>query len=145
MLRTVGKTSLERNLSIDYELSIRAPLKKVFEGISRNTIIDEWGGGPSRVQARVHGIISFWDDEMYGNIREIEAPFHLVHTLRHIDWGEKCLESLVIWNLKEYPKGTLLQICHKDLPSRKLCEIQEELWTSSFLGPLKAYLENYNS
>ena len=144
MLRTVGKTSIERELCIDCKLSIRAPLEKVFEGISRNAIIDEWGGGPSRVQPRVHGLISFWDEEMYGNIREIEAPFRLVHTLRHIEWGEKCAESLVIWNLKECDRGTLLHISHRDLPNHKSCELQEELWASSFLGPLKAYLENYS-
>ena len=143
MLRTIDKTSLARDLVIDYDLTIRAPLDKVFEGLSKSTVIDEWGGGPSRVQAKVHGIISFWDDEMYGNIREIEAPFHLVHTLRHVQWGEKCVDSLVIWSLKEDPRGTLLQIAHKDLPSRKSCEVQEELWTASFLGPLKAYLENH--
>ena len=145
MLRTVSNTSIERSPTIDYELSIRAPLGKVFEALSKSAVIDEWGGGPSRVQAKVHGVISFWDDEMYGNIREIEPPFHLVYTLRHVQWGAKCVDSLVIWNLKEYPKGTLLQMIHKDLPNHKLCETQEELWTASFLGPLKAYLENYTS
>ena len=144
MLRTIDKLAIDRDLAIDYSLTIRSPLARVFEGISKSAVIDEWGGGPSRVQAKVHGVISFWDDEMFGNVREIEAPFHLVHTLRHVEWGEKCVDSLVIWSLKEDPNGTLLQMLHKDLPGRKLCEVQEELWTASFLGPLKAYLENYS-
>lgn len=143
MLRTVSKPALERDLLIDYSLTIRAPLRKVFEAISSSRVIDEWGGGPSRVQAKVHGVISFWDDEMCGNIREIETPFRLVHTLRHSQWGDKCVDSLVVWNLKECSHSTLLHMLHRDLPSRKLCEIQEELWAASFLGPLKAYLENY--
>ncbi len=141
MLRTIHQKPLQRDLSIYYKLTIKAEPAKVFEALSIAAIIDEWGGGPARVQAKIDGEISLWDGEIYGNIREIEWPSRLVHTLRHKDWLAHKMESLVSWRLESVSRGTLVQMEHKDIPSRKLRDIQNELWAASFLGPLKAYLE----
>ena len=143
MLRTIEKKQ-ENNLCYNFQLTIKAPKLKVFEALTKNNIIDEWGGGPSRVQAKVHGDLSLWDGDVYGNIREIKSSHLLIYTMRHISWGNTCKESLLTWNLSDHPRGTLLEMSHKDLPSRKLRDIQEEFWASSFLGPLKAYLESFD-
>ena len=141
MLKTLTHPKTNDALMIEYNLTIRAPINEVFKALSNNLIIDEWGGGPSRVKAKIHGDISFWDEEMFGTIREIEAPSLLIYTLLHRSWGDNVVDSLVTWKMKEIDRGVSLQMLHKDLPNRKLCESQDELWAASFLGPLKAYLE----
>ncbi len=140
MLRTIEKIP-DKKLSFHFQLTIRATREKVFEALTKSSIIDLWGAGPSRVQAKLHGNISFWDGEVFGNIREIKAPELLVYTMRHQNWENVSRESLITWKLDTHPRGTILYMTHNDLPNQKICEIQEEFWASSFLGPLKAYLE----
>ena len=139
-----NRTQKEQKLSINYRLTIRATRDNVFTALIKNNIIDAWGGGPSRFQAKPHGSFSFWDGEMLGVIREIEAPSRLAHTLLHRDGPTGSRESLVEWRLDEVGAqsgSTLLLMEHSDIPNERLCELQNELWAASFLGPLKAYLE----
>ena len=141
MLRTIHPVNTKQECKIEYQLTIYVEPCKVFAALTNGNIIDEWGGGPARVQPKVHGEISFWDAEMYGCIRELEPPNLLVHTLRHAQWEKRGADSLVRWKLVKISKGTLLQMQHIDLPNRKARDNQNELWASCFLGPLKAYLQ----
>ncbi len=118
---------------------IRAPRKEVFKALTDSRIIDEWGGGPARIQLKPNGRYSLWDGEMYGIVREVEFPGRFVHTLREADWDSSCLDSLVTWTLKENPRGTELTLRHSGLPSRKVHDIHTDGWGDYFLGPLKAY------
>ena len=128
---------------IYHELSFKASLAEVFEALTNASQIDEWGGGPARVQARTNGRYSLWDGEMYGIIKEIEYPTRLVHSLRESNWSSECLDSIVTWELEETERGgTLLKLTHTGLPNRKICEVHNEGWGEYFLGPLKVYLDN---
>ncbi len=143
MLRVITKPDLSKERMIQYKLTVRAPRPRVFDALTVRTLIDEWGGGPARVQAKIHGEISFWDGDMYGSIREVETPYHLVHTLQHISWQPRVADSLVVWKLEEVTNGTVIWLEHRDLPNRKLRDLQDERWAASFLGPLKAYIEGH--
>jgi uncharacterized protein YndB with AHSA1/START domain len=120
---------------------IRASRKEVFRALTDSRIIDEWGGGPARVQAKPNGRYSLWDGEMFGIVREAEFPTKFVHTLREASWVDGILDSLVTWTLKDHPRGTELTLRHSGLPDRKTRDIHEDGWGEYFLGPLKAYLE----
>ena len=126
---------------IRYSLTIRAGLPAVFDALTVSRIIDDWGGGPARVQARVNGRYSLWDGEMYGAIKEIEYPTRLVHTLREEICDSQYLDSLVSWTLEECDRGTLLSLTHAGLPTRRIREIHNDGWGEYFLGPLKVHLE----
>lgn len=120
---------------------IRASRKDVFRALTDSRFIDEWGGGPARVQARPNGRYSLWDGEMFGIVREAELPARFVHTLREASWDEGILDSLVTWTLTDHPRGTELTLRHSGLPDRRTRDIHEDGWGEYFLGPLKAYLE----
>ncbi len=144
MLRTPDKTVTkdpENPESIRYSLTIKAPCERVFAALTKSQIIDEWGAGPARVQAHRHGIYSLWDGEMFGNIYEIEPFSHLMHTLRERRWPPQYQDSLVVWQLQECERGTLLEMKHSDLPDHRIREIHKDGWGEYFLGPLKAWLE----
>lgn len=123
---------------------IRAPIHEVFEAMTVSRIIDDWGGGPARVQARVNGRYSLWDGEMSGLIREIVYPTRIIYTLREESWEDSYLDSLVTWELKENSRGTELFLRHTGLPNRKIRETHNDGWGEYFLGPLKAFLERKN-
>ena len=126
---------------IIHSISIRASMEEVFRALTISKIVDDWGGGPARIQARVNGRYSLWDGEMYGVIKEIEFPRRLVFTLRESDWEEGFLDSLVLCTLNDLGSRTSLLLEHASLPNRKIRNIHEEGWGEYFLGPLKAYLE----
>ena len=138
---TLYARSPEKIADISHELTIRAPISAVFDALTVARIIDDWGGGPARVQAKTNGRYSLWDGEMHGTIKEIEYPRRLVHTFREESWGESYLDSLVSWTLEETERGTLLSLRHSGLPTRKIREIHNEGWGEYFLGPLKVHLE----
>ncbi len=120
---------------------IRAGIREVFRALVDGRIVDEWGGGPARIQPRPGGRYSLWDGEMSGVVREVETPFRLVYTLRESSWEDNCLDSLVTWTLREVARGTEITLRHTGLPSRKIRDIHFEGWGDYFLGPIKAYLE----
>ena len=126
---------------IYHELTIRAERSQVFEALINQEIIDEWGGGPARVQARIGGGYCLWDGEMYGTIKELETSCLLVHSLRESSWEQKCLDSLVTWQLESVGRGTLIKLSHTGLPNRKIRDLHNEGWCEYFLGPLKVHLE----
>lgn len=121
---------------------IRATIEDVFNAMTVARIVDEWGGGPARIQAKVNGKYSLWDGEMHGTIKEIEFPRILVYTMREERWDPSYPDSLVQWTLEEAPRGTILNLHHSGLPARKIREIHNDGWSEYFLGPLKAYLES---
>ncbi|MBE7440368.1 MAG: SRPBCC domain-containing protein [Spirochaetales bacterium] len=123
--------------------TIRSPMVEVFRAITTGRIIDEWGGGPARVQARSGGKISLWDGEMHGTIKEYDFPRRLVFTLREISWDEHAHDSLVSWEFRETDRGTLITLLHSGLPTRKIREQHSDGWGEYFLGPMKAYLEYF--
>lgn len=138
---TIYARPTERIEDITHSITIRASINQVFDALTVARILDDWGGGPARVQAKSNGRYSLWDGDMHGTIKEIEYPRRLVHTFREESWDSSYLDSLVSWTLEETERGTLLSLRHSGLPTRKIREIHNEGWGEYFLGPLKVHLE----
>jgi len=120
---------------------IRAPIVDVFRAFTVSRIVDEWGGGPARIQARLNGKYSLWDGEMFGVIKEYEFPRLLGYTLREASWEKSCPDSYVVWHFEEGERGTCIDLLHTNLPTKKIREIHNDGWGEYFIGPLKAHLE----
>ena len=128
-------------IDIQIAQTVRSPIGEAFRAMTTPRIVDEWGGGPARIQARVNGRWSLWDGDMFGVIKEVDYPRRMVHTLRELEWEDQYLDSLVYWELQEAEYGTRITLTHTGLPTRKIREQHHDGWYEYFLGPLKAYLE----
>ena len=126
---------------IEHVITVRASIVDAFEALTVPAIMDEWGGGPARVQARPNGRYSLWDGDVVGTVKEVEYPRLIVHSFREISWDDAYLDSIVTWSLEETERGTRITLQHTGLPTRRLREIHDEMWAESFLGPLKVHLE----
>ena len=126
---------------IDLSENIRASIADVFRAMTTSRLVDDWGGGPAKIQPRVNGKYSLWDGEMHGLIKEVEFPRRLVYTLREQSWDEGLLDSLVCWDLTEWEWGTRISLHHTGFPTRKIREIHSEGWGEYYIGPMKAFLE----
>lgn len=128
-------------LDIEIQQTVRSPINETFRAMTTPRLVDDWGGGPARIQARVNGKWSLWDGDMFGVVKEVEYPRRMVHTLRELIWDDSYLDSLVYWELAEAEYGTRISLVHTGLPTRKIREQHHDGWYEYFLGPLKAYLE----
>ena len=139
------QNNLEKNWtddSIIHKITLLATPEIVFSALTKTEIIDEWGGGPSRVEAKKNGCYSLWDGDVQGVIREINSPYHLLHTFRFSNWLDNWHESLVTWKISGNLHSSSLILRNSCLPNIKIRETINAHWIESFLGPLKAYLDN---
>ena len=127
---------------IEYEITVLAPIEDAFASLTQSEKVNEWGGGPARIQLKLHGDYILWDGEMYGSVHEIQDPYKLVHTLRESIWEKSCIDSWVEWDLKRLERGTKMILKHINLPTQKILERHREGWGDYFLGPLKYYLDS---
>lgn len=121
---------------------IRAPISAVFRAMSNAALLEEWGAGPARFQAKAGGRFFLWDGEMEGMIVEIQPPHRLVFTLRESEWKEEWRDSLVVFSLVEERDGTRLTLHHSGFVNRILLDRHKEGWGEYYIGPLKAYCED---
>ncbi|MCE9599107.1 MAG: SRPBCC domain-containing protein [Spirochaetia bacterium] len=121
---------------------IRAPIGEVYKALTTARLMDDWGGGPARFQARPGGKWSLWDGIMHGVVKDVQNPNRIAFTLREIHWHERDLDSLVSIQLTEIERGTRIELRHSNLPSRKVRQHHEEAWGDVYLGPIKAFLES---
>jgi len=126
----------------DSEL-IRSPMPSVFAAMTTSSLIDEWGAGPSRFQAKPGGRFFLWDGEMEGMIVEISPPDRLVFTLRESDWDASWRDSLVLFSLAQEHRGTRLSLKHSGFSDRRVMDRHRDGWGEYYIGPLKAYCEEH--
>lgn len=120
---------------------IRAPVLAVFRAITTAALLDEWGAGPARFQAKAGGRFFLWDGDMEGMVVEIQAPSRLVFTLRERGWKEEWRDSLVQFTLTEERGGTRITLRHSGFADRRILERHREGWGEYYIGPLKAFCE----
>ncbi len=144
LLATPKKLNEDKFSNVIYHrVTINATAEKIFNTLTISDIIDDWGGGPSRVELKLNGAYTLWDGESTGTIREIQQPSHLLHTMRLMkSWQTDWQDSLVTWTLVQNEKNTTLFLRNSCLPNLKIREKISEHWIENFLGPLKAYLDN---
>lgn len=141
-MQTLLSPKMERSEWIIEEEIIRASVGDVFRSITNAKIIDEWGGGPARLQPKPGGRWFFWDGEMFGMVKEVDYPKKFVFTLREAHWDMNYADSVVEIKVSDTGKGTLLSLKHSQLPNRRIRETHREGWCEYYIGPIKAYLEN---
>lgn len=120
---------------------IRAPVADVFRAVTTAALLDEWGAGPARFQAKPGGKFFLWDGEMEGMVAEIQPPERLVFTLRERDWKEEWRDSLVLFRFAEERGGTRLTLRHSGFSDRRVLDRHREGWGEYYIGPLKAFCE----
>lgn len=121
---------------------IHAPIDWVFEAITNSEWIDSWGAGPSKFSTKKGGKFFLWDGEVYGSVVELVKPIKIVFTLREKAWSYKWKDSCVLIQLSEERHGTRMILKHSQLPNKTVQKKYEEGWGESYIGPLKAYVEN---
>jgi activator of HSP90 ATPase len=130
-----GGLFMEKNIKKVYKISTAKD--KVWQALINPTIIDEWGGGPSKMDSKVGTEFELWNGDIYGKNIEVISGIKLVQEWFGGDWPKP---SIVTFTLEEYDNGTILELEQTDVPSEEVEEIDSG-WDDYYLGPMKQMLE----
>ncbi len=125
-------TTIKKTYSID------APISKVWQALTDELTIDNWGGGPAQMDDQVGTQFKLWDGDIFGKNMQVELEELLVQEWFTGTWVEP---SIVSMNLGENDDGIVeIELTHENVPDNEADEIEQN-WDESYFGAIKTYLE----
>lgn len=123
--------------SLKQKYVIRAPLEKVWDGLTNAKVIEKWGGGPAKMNESVGYEFSLWGGDINGKNIKVAKGKVLKQEWKSGNWETP---SIVEFNLKEKGGKTTVNLSHKNIPDSEFKDIKSG-WKDYYLGPLKKLLE----
>ena len=118
---------------------IKAPVKQVWQALTDPKMIDDWGGGPVKMEARIGTEFELWGGDIHGTNTKMVKEKELVQEWFGGDWPEP---SVVTFTLEPEAEGTKIVLMHEKVPDSEADGIRDG-WHQYYLGPMKEYLEKY--
>ncbi len=116
---------------------ISATVDMVWQALVNPAVINEWGGGPSKMDSKIGTDFEFWNGDIYGRNIEVVSKSKLVQEWFGGDWAKP---SIVTFTLKNDNSDTILELEQVDVPDYKFEDI-ESGWDDYYIGPMKQMLE----
>ena len=126
MKKTIRKT---------YKIS--STIDRVWQALVDPTVINEWGGGPSKMDSEIGTEFELWNGDIYGKNIEVESKSKLVQEWFGGDWAKP---SILTFTLKKDKEGVILELEQTDVPDEEFEDIDAG-WDEYYLGPMKQMLE----
>jgi activator of HSP90 ATPase len=119
---------------------ISSAIDQVWQALVDPAVINEWSGGPSKMDSNVGSDFELWNGEIFGKNIEVISGRKLVQEWVGGDWPKA---SIVTFSLKEDKKGTVLELEQINVPDDEFDDIDPG-WDDYYIGPLKQMLEMKN-
>ena len=116
---------------------ISSSVDRVWQALVDPAVIDEWGGGPSKMDSKVGTDFELWNGDIYGKNIEVVSKSKLVQEWFGGDWAKP---SIVTFTLKKDNSDTILELEQIDVPDEEFEDI-ELGWDEYYFGPMKQMLE----
>ena len=126
---------MDKTIKKVYKIS--ATIDKVWEALVDPAVIDEWGGGPSKMDSKVGTDFELWNGDIYGKNIEVVSKSKLVQEWFGGDWAKP---SIVTFTLKNDNSNTILELEQIDVPDDEFEDIDSG-WDDYYIGPMKQMLE----
>jgi activator of HSP90 ATPase len=123
--------------TIVQDYHINAPIEKVWEALVNAQEINNWGGGPAKMDDKEGTKFSLWGGDIYGTNIEVEVFKKLVQEWYGGKWKEP---SIATFKLDKQGHSTELELVQENVPDNEYEDIDEG-WKEYYLGPLKEYVE----
>lgn len=117
---------------------IKASVEDVWKAFVDPKKIDEWGGGPAKMDEKVGTKFSLWDGDIHGTNLTVIKEKKLVQ-----EWYSSDVEgkTLVTFILSEEKNGTKVELIQEDVPDEKEKDLSDG-WKDYYMGPLKEFVES---
>ena len=123
--------------TIKQSYNIKAPIQSVWQALVDPEVINEWGGGPAKMDDKVGIKFSLWGGDIYGKNIKVSPNKELVQEWFRGKWDKP---SKVTFTLQEKGNKTEVNLFQEDVPEGEVEDIDEG-WRKYYLGPLKGLLE----
>lgn len=117
---------------------IRSSVEDVWKALVDQSVIDKWGGGPSKMAESVGADFELWNGDIYGKNIKVEHETQLVQEWFGGDWANP---SIVTFSLKKEDPYVIIKLVQTDVPFEDIEDIDAG-WDDFYLGPMKKMLEN---
>ena len=124
--------------SIKKVYMISSKIEDVWNALVDPTVIDKWGGGPSKMNDTVGTDFELWNGDIYGKNLEVVNEKKLVQEWYGGDWPKP---SIVTFTLKPSESEVILELEQIDVPDDEFEDINKG-WDDFYLGPMKDMLES---
>jgi activator of HSP90 ATPase len=117
---------------------VNAPANKVWQAFVDPKIIEQWGGGPAKMNDKEGTNFSLWDGDIHGtNTKVIDQK------LLEQDWygGEWDAPSKISFHFAFKHGKTEIEMVHSNVPDNAAKDIDQG-WKDYYLGPIKVLLES---
>jgi uncharacterized protein YndB with AHSA1/START domain len=125
---------------IEQTYIIQAPISKVWQAFTDETIMARWSGGPAKMDATVGGTFTMWDGDVYGTNVKV-APEELLAQ----DWcgGDDPEKPYpVTFTFHQVNEGTTeISLVHAEVPDDEYEDFAEG-WIDYYFDPIKELLED---
>lgn len=123
--------------TITHVYKIHAAIEKVWKALVDPNIIDQWGGGPARMDDKEGTAFTLWGGDIHGKNISVVQNKKLIQEWFGGDWSTP---SKVTFTLRNKGQMTELHLLHEDVPDADAADIDDG-WKRYYLGPMKNLLE----
>ena len=116
---------------------ISSTIDQVWQALVDPTVINEWGGGSSKMDSEVGTEFKLWNGDIYGKNIEVESKSKLVQEWFGGDWAKP---SILTFTLKKDKEDVILELEQTEVPDEEFEDIDNG-WDEYYLGPMKQMLE----
>ena len=124
--------------TIVQEYDINSSIEKVWEALTKTSLIEKWGAGPAKMDDKEGTKFSLWGGDIHGTNIEMEPYQKIVQEWYSGNWKEP---SILTLKLIKTGQNTKLELLHENVPDDEYDDIKNG-WEDYYIGPLREYLES---
>ncbi|HKR04637.1 MAG TPA: SRPBCC domain-containing protein [Bacteroidia bacterium] len=129
----------EKKFSLKLKYIVYASPDKVFEALTKSSIINKWSDSKGIVSEKTGGKFELFDGWVKGEVLIYKPGKKLSYTWKPAEWDKKTPPSIVIYSFNEHEAGTEIILEHKDFPSAEETAKHKDGWIDFVFEPLNDY------
>jgi uncharacterized protein YndB with AHSA1/START domain len=130
----------EKKYTLTLKYVVYATPSKVFDAVTKESIISEWSDDKSKLEPVVNGKMEMFDGWVKGEVlRFNKIKRELSYTWKPSEWSKKIESSIVDFKFEKHPAGTEVTINHFNFPGQSEADKHTGGWVDHFFEPLNDY------
>src|SRR6185295_20281569 len=107
----------EKKFSFNLKYIVYASPEKVFEALTKSSIINKWSESKGKVSEKIGGEFELFDGWVKGEVLVYKPAKKLSYSWKPAEWDKKAPPSIVVYSFNEHSAGTEIILEHTDFPS----------------------------
>ncbi|MBK8415181.1 MAG: SRPBCC domain-containing protein [Bacteroidetes bacterium] len=129
-----------KTFALSMKYIIYASPEKLFETLTKESLISEWCDGGGKMEPKVDGNFELFDGWVKGKVVVFDPKKKVLsYTWKPGEWDKKTANSVVTWQIKPNSAGSEIQLDHTGFPSQEEADKHYDGWIDYVFEPLNDY------